>query len=57
MKGAFFSIKFVTAAMQAQKSGAIVVMCSDQTLVGSIQGSLKICKDKANYNEATIQLF
>merc|ERR1719479_166041 len=34
VKGAFFSIKFVTAAMQKQKFGSIVVMCSDQTLVG-----------------------
>jgi len=34
VKGAFFSIKCVTAAMQAQKFGAIVVMCSDQTLIG-----------------------
>jgi len=34
VKGAFFSIKFVTAAMQKQKFGSICVMCSDQSLVG-----------------------
>jgi len=34
VKGAYFSIKFVTAAMQKQKFGSICIMCSDQSLVG-----------------------